>query len=135
MCKSKSKKEETYIKRCWSILVSWICPYSNKQKIQTKFFYKKNWSLSRTNNWFKMHCIKLVENDRDLLGITEQSNLDCNIACYFYHTLLCSTKNIQCWYGVIGKQDVNPFVRHWILNSRARFPFIHIIQHVQMSIK
>lgn len=135
MCKSKSKKEETYIKRCWSILFSWICPYSNKQKIQTKFFYKKNWSLSRTNNWFKMHCINLVENDRDLLGITEQSNLDCNIACYFYHSLLCSTKNIQCWYGVIGKQDLNHFVRHWILNSRARFPFIYILQHVQMSIK
>lgn len=105
------------------------------KKYRRNFFYKKNWSLSRTNNWFKMHCINLVENDRDLLGITEQSNLDCNIACYFYHSLLCSTKNIPCWYGVIGKQDLNHFVRHWILNSRARFPFIHILQHVQMSIK
>lgn len=49
----------------------------------------------------------------------------------FLYLTLFQQKLYSMW--MIEKQDVTHFLRHWILNSKAQHPFIHILQHVQTS--
>lgn len=115
------------------ILFSWIWLYSAKRKDRRKGYEKKeqrtevNYLEQIMDSKCNMStCRKL----KGCFGINEQHNLDCNIAYAIFIPYFVS-KLYSMW--MIEKQDMTHFLRHWILNSKARHPFIHILQHVQTS--
>lgn len=116
------------------ILFSWICLYSIKWKDRRKGFEKKE---QRTEDNLEQimdsKCIILYLSKMKGIYLVSMNNgtLTAILHMLFFIPYFVQQKLYSIL--MIEKQDVTYFLRHWILNSKARYPFIHILQHVQMS--